>query len=127
MRKIKVLAKKVGEELKLVEFEHSYDNMCKIVEGRLEVVGLPKNIDMWLNEEGLLEQKSANVITFLKGQQVHQIVGNIFFAGHDDEGETISLTEEQMEWLKEFTVKCGIAKYHDGRESNQIHAIMCDE
>jgi hypothetical protein len=126
MGKIKVLAKKVGEELKLVEFEHSYDNMCKIVEGRLEVVGLPLDIDMWLNEEGLLEQKNVNVITFLSGRQVHQIVGNIFFAGHDEEGETISLTDEQMEWLKKFTVDCGYAKYNDGREQNRIHAIICD-
>ena len=31
-----------------------------------------------------------------KGAIVEQIVGNVFIVSHDDEGETISLTDEQI-------------------------------
>lgn len=126
MRKIKVLAKKVGEELKLVEFEHSLENMQKLVGGHLEVVSLPMDIDMWLHGEGLLEGLNLNVVTYMNGKQWHQIVGNIMFSGHDEEGNTISLTEEQMEWLKTYTIHAGTVDYKDGRKSNKVDAIICD-
>lgn len=99
---MEIMIKKVGQEAVLVkDWEHSYENMKKIVGGYIECVSLPHGIDMWLNEEGLLEQLPLNLQTSMNGQVVHVIVGDVFFAGHDGEGETIGLTSGQQKFIRE--------------------------
>lgn len=96
---INILDKKVGENLSFSKMEHSLEAMQKRVGGYIKAVQLPMEIVMWLDEEGLLKEKPINLITYIEGEEVHHIVGDIFFTGVDEEGETISLNEEQMVWL----------------------------
>jgi len=125
MEKLKVLAKKVGEEMKLVEFDRSLSNMQKLVGGKLEVVSLPHGIDMWFNEEGRLLEQRLNLVTLYDMRMVHEIVGTVFFASLDEEGEVISLSEEQMEWLKSSMMKNTTpVSYEDGREPNDLYVLV---
>jgi hypothetical protein len=96
MRKIKVIHKKVGEQAVITEMEHSLENMQKMVGGTLDSVFLPQKIVMWVDDEGLLKESPINLVTYVEGYQVHHIAGDVLFTGIDDEGETISLTDEQI-------------------------------
>lgn len=124
--KIRIVSKRIGEAMEVMEMEHTLENMQEKVGGHLEVVELPNGIDLWLNEEGLLEQLSVNVLTVADGQVLHTIVGNVFFAGHNDEGETIGLTDQQIAWLKVKMQPVGEVGYTDGREPTKFYAIDCD-
>ena len=55
--------------------------------------------DIYCDDEGLFKEiNRPSILTFNKnGQLVEQIVGNVFIVSHDDEGNTISLTDEEVE------------------------------
>lgn len=54
-------------------------------------------LDIYCDDEGLLKTNpKPSILTFSNGELVEQIVGNVFIVSHDDEGETISLTDEQI-------------------------------
>lgn len=54
-------------------------------------------LDIYCDDEGLLKANpKPSVLTFSDGELVEQIVGNVFIISHNDEGEIISLTEEQI-------------------------------
>ena len=95
----------------VVEFEHgdSYDTIRNAVEGWIEVVGLgSKNADLWLNEEGKLNGLPQNpTATALFGEEYGTgydvIVGNVIITGGTDaEGETLGLTDEQVELFTNY-------------------------
>ena len=58
-----------------------------------------KWLDIYCDDEGLFKEiNRPSILTFNKnGQLVEQIVGNVFIVSHDDEGNTISLTDEEVE------------------------------
>lgn len=58
-----------------------------------------KRLDIYCDDEGLFKEiNRPSILTFNKnGQLVEQIVGNVFIVSHDDEGNTISLTDEEVE------------------------------
>lgn len=124
MRKIEILVKRVGEAPEVMEIEHSLVNMQKIVGGYLEVVGLPNGIDMWLNEEGLLVGMKDNLAVVMNGRITHQIVGNVFFAAHDKEGNTIGLNEYQMMWIKTKLIPTGQTLSLEGGDKLELWAVM---
>lgn len=108
-RKIEIIIKKVGKAAQEETVVHSLGKMQELVGGHIELVRLPREIDMWVNEEGLLEenpQLNCRLIAFDK--VVGEIYGDVFFAGHDDEGETVGLTVYQKAWLKEHMQTIGI-------------------
>lgn len=106
---VRVLRKNVGEAPKLFEMEPGLDAMREIVGGFIECVALPHNIDLWLNDEGQLEQLPLNLLTYVDGQIVHDIVGNIFFASHDGKGGTVSLRDKQVAWIMDRMLVAGKA------------------
>jgi hypothetical protein len=69
------------------------------------------DIDLWFDEEGLLNNKPPNRVLTLRdldsrytGEGCDRpsvlLRGTIVLAGHDDEGNTIGLTQEQQQaWL----------------------------
>ena len=78
-------------------FDISGDTLSALQErvgGLIEGVYIPgfdeRGISCYANEEGLLLQLAPNLL--LGGQP---IVGPVVFVGHNDEGETVSLTPEQ--------------------------------
>lgn len=93
MNKIKGLLVKVGEKPKLIEFENDYKNLSEIVEGRIEAVYLDKETLIYCNEEGKIYGLDGNRI--LDNGDV--IAGNFIIIGDNQEGENISLTDNQIE------------------------------
>ena len=62
-------------------------------------------LDIYCDDEGLLKTgNKPSILTFSNGELVEQIVGNVFIVNHDDEGETISLTDEQIKKVMDTMV-----------------------
>ena len=113
---IRVITKNpgLGQEPKTVNVEAGYKTMQRLVSpsgvnsGRsmIECVYIPAlsehGVDLWVNEEGKLIGLKPNFMIF-DGQDI--AVGPVFFASCDDEGETVGLTDQQVEktlaWLAE--------------------------
>lgn len=80
------------EEVHSVKYINSgLKNMQDLVGGYLEVIrpaGLPNGIDMWINEEGRLINLPCHRNPFYH----EPIFGNWFLARHNDAGDTVSLT-----------------------------------
>lgn len=57
-----------------------------------------KWLDIYCDEEGLFKGKNPSVVTLDNGQQVVEVIlGNVFIVSHNEEGDTISLTDEEIE------------------------------
>jgi hypothetical protein len=85
----------------------SYDMLSNAVEGYIECARITPTLDMWLNEEGKMNGLEVNEIATAifwskYGFMSDIIVGNVVFAGNDNSGETIGLSEEDIEFLKGF-------------------------
>jgi hypothetical protein len=115
-KQIRIITKKVGEHLKFDTIEHSLENMQKLVGGTLDGVSLPERIVMWVDDEGLIKEKPINLITYVENQEVHHIAGDVFFTGIDEEGETVSLSDEQMVWITNRFKIVGKSKNKEGEE-----------
>lgn len=110
---IRVVTKQEGmfKTPKVETVEHGYKTMQRLVtpEGEdsggsmIECVYVQElsehGIDLWLNEEGKVLGLKPNFMLF-GGRDV--AVGPVFFASVDDEGETIGLTDKQVEVVLAF-------------------------
>jgi hypothetical protein len=89
------------------EIENSLEALQSEVGGYIEIPFLSEkmhnqNIDMIINEEGkMIDGLSAEIAVVNNGKIVDVVFGNIVFASTDDEGDTIGLTDEQIEFVKE--------------------------
>ena len=74
--------------------------MQELVGGMIQIIALEEGVDMILNEEGRLHGLPFNrTVTDSCGQE-WDVLGNLFIVGADEEGESIGLTDEQVEkWL----------------------------
>ena len=106
--KIKTLVLSNGE-LEVREIGNELKDLQEIVGGYIEIPPLSKvfaenGIDVIINEEGKLINGMKPEIAIVSGEttQILDIIyGNCIFASHDEEGETVSLTAEQMEIVEE--------------------------
>ena len=94
-----------GRKLKVAEYDtDSYEFVKRNVGGYLEHVPLreldSRNIDMWIDEEGKLKNKSTTIMLTSQNKIYDYIVGTVVFTKVDDEGNTISLTDEDVEFIK---------------------------
>jgi hypothetical protein len=57
-----------------------------------------KWLDIYCDDEGRLKgENNPSILTYNStGHLVEEIVGNVFIVGHNEEGETISLNEEEI-------------------------------
>lgn len=89
-------------ELTRKEIDKDYRALQKEVGGCIEAPILAdelerNEIDTFINEEGkLLSLPVSACVLDDKDQVVDLIAGNIVFASHDEDGDTVSLTDEQM-------------------------------
>ena len=109
-------------EKRVVEFEigNSYKMLSEAVGGLIECVRLADDLDMWVNDNGLAEGLDQNPHGTRKYNDTfnaqHVIVGNIIFTGGaDDEGETLGLSDTQVQALvdcreREFYTPMGFIK-----------------
>ena len=96
MKKLKILAFRVGKPAQIEEIEEGLKAMQGFVGGRIEIVSPAPGIDLVCNEEGILLGLEPNrMIPNISGI----IHGDFFLCTHDDEGESVSLTDDQLEFL----------------------------
>ena len=114
-----VLHLKAGElqpEVKVIQ--HTLENLQGLVGGLLDVVRagsyLPEAIadtalskyDIWVNDEGLVNQLPFNIclnrheLMAKRYDYAGILAGDIFLAGHDDDGNTTSIQLEDVPELK---------------------------
>ena len=101
---MKVLVLNNGE-LKVQEIGTELEDLQKIVGGYIEIPFLSKKfndngIDTIINEEGKLIEglkPEIAIVNEKQGNILDIVYGNCIFASHDEEGNTIALTEEQIE------------------------------
>ena len=105
---MKVLVLSNGE-LKAQDIGTGLEELQKIVGGYIEIPFLSKvfrdnAIDMIINEEGkFIEGMKAEIaiVNEEQGNILDIVYGNCIFASHDDEGNTIGLTEGQVKVVEE--------------------------
>ena len=97
---IKVLVKEPNKPAVLKEIDGDLKSMQAIVDGYIQVLPINANPDILLicNEEGKLEGLDVN---FRLKRDL--IVGTVFFARGDDEGEIIGLKDGDLEIIQERT------------------------
>ena len=106
------------------EIKGELEDLQNIVGGYIEIPYLSKvfhdnGIDTIINEEGKFIEDckpSIAIIDCITRQIVDVVHGNCIFVSHDDEGETIELTEEQIAVvLEELEMDIALA-YNDGNK-----------
>lgn len=89
---MRVLMIEPMKEPHVVDIENDLESMQKAVGGLIEVINLEDDIVMVDNEEGKLIGLEGNRRV---GRDI--IAGTFFLCGSNDEGEFVSLTEEQID------------------------------
>lgn len=105
---MKVLVLSNGE-LKEKEIDNTLEELQKIVGGYIEFPFLGNKfkdnvIDVIINEEGKFIEglkPEIAVVSEKVGSIMDIVYGNCIFASHDREGNTIALTDKQIEIVKE--------------------------
>ncbi len=101
-----VIIKTTGEkEVVTFTIGDSYKMLSNAVGGMIECVRLADDTDLWCNENGISEGLDLNPIASAIYDETfgvaNPILGDVIITGGaDDEGETLGLTEEQVQkWL----------------------------
>lgn len=95
---MRVLIIEPMKEPHVVDIENDLKSMQNLVGGQIEVINLEDDIVMVDNEEGKLIGLEGNRRV---GRDI--IAGTFFLCGSNDEGEFVSLTEEQIDkYTKRF-------------------------
>lgn len=102
-KEIRVIILEAGNpEARVVEkFEHSLETLQQFVGGYIEAVRVNESITIWINEEGKLRGLDPNFNLIGNGKPYDIVVGDAIFTGTDNEGETVSLTDQEIEEIKE--------------------------
>lgn len=89
------------------EIKNTLANLQAIVGGNIEIPYISRElaemgIDMIINEEGKLEDlRTTMIIVDQEDESVlDEIKGNIIFTSHDEDGNTTSLSNKQIEYLE---------------------------
>jgi hypothetical protein len=91
------------EGIKLADLQHYVEGTvtCPYIPGLNE-----EGISLWANDEGLILRMHANVAFFEQDWfEPMLLVGPLLLTGHNEEGETIGLTDEQVEKAKAVLTK----------------------
>ena len=119
---MKVLVLSNGE-LKETEIGTELEDLQKIVGGYIEIPFLSEvfrnnGIDIIINDEGKFIEDCKPQIAIVDGEtkQVLDVVhGNCIFASHDEEGETVGLTKEQMKVVMQELQMDVVLTYKDNK------------
>jgi hypothetical protein len=117
-----------NNEGQVVQTEHfDYKVMQKAVGGRIERAYLSqeledRNIDAYVNEEGKLHDLKPSAVVYEGEKIVDVIAGPILFVGHDGEGGTVGLSDEQGEWIAENLTE--FAQFQNKENPEDILKLM---
>ncbi|MBR0230442.1 MAG: DUF3846 domain-containing protein [Erysipelotrichaceae bacterium] len=93
---IKGILVKPGCNPEIVEFPKGYRELQKLVEGNFEMPHLFDDVDVVVNEEGKFNGSLPNRLLFYEGRLLDVLFGNILLVDCDEEGETVSLSEDKI-------------------------------
>ena len=80
-------------------------------------------IDLYADDNGMLVESpkySLVEVDDKTGEIKYGVFGNVIFAGHDDDGNTIGLTDEQMAFITDHLKIAGYARYGNDRSTMSI-------
>ena len=101
---IKGILIRPGNVPEVIEFKEGYKELQRLVEGNFEMPALFDDVDIVLNEEGKFNGSDPNRLLYYKGQLIDILFGNIVIVDANEEGETISLSEEKInKYMKIFS------------------------
>ena len=101
---IKGILIRPGNVPEVIEFKEGYKELQRLVEGYFEMPALFDDVDVVLNEEGKFNGSDPNRLLYYKGQLIDILFGNIVIVDANEEGETISLSEEKInKYMKIFS------------------------
>lgn len=93
-------------ELEVITMENKLENLQKEVGGLIEIPYISERldnakVDIVINEEGKILELPATIALIDKntGTMVDMVCGVCLFVSHDAEGNTIGLTDEQIEFV----------------------------
>ena len=98
-----------GCPLEILQVENSLETLQELVGGYIESVHVSKSlngnyIDIIVNEEGRLLGLDVSAIIYAHDVIIADLCGPIIFTSHDETGETVSLTNEQIDYLQQICV-----------------------
>lgn len=102
-----------GNKPEIIEFEDGYKQLQLLVEGPFEMPSLFDDVDIVVNEEGKFNGSLPNRFLYYDNKLIDIIFGNIVIVDANEEGETISLSEEKLN------------KYMHLFSQNMIHLDAC--
>ena len=101
---IKGIIVRPGKTPEVIEFPEGYKELQRLVEGNFEMPYLFDDVDIVVNEEGKFNGSDPNRLLYYKGQLIDILFGNILIVDANDEGETISLSEDKIsKYMKIFS------------------------
>ena len=100
--KLRCILVKVFEQPKVIEIENNLSTLQKYVGGLIDIVEIEEDVDIIINDEGKLLGLSPNLVLY---EFRDIIVGDFLVVGQEN-GETISLSEEKIEkYMKRFDLR----------------------
>jgi len=103
----------------------SYEFLRENVDGYIEHLNVPKlderKIDIWLNEEGKLIGLEPTIMLSSDGELVDYIVGPVVFTRYSDDGETLSLADGDVDYIKNLLSHYCIVSYTDSHGKNHYN------
>ena len=114
------------------EIENTLEELQEIVGGYIEIPYLGdtfqrNGIDVIINEEGKLIEGMRPEIAIVDSEQMQildVVYGNCIFASHDEEGNTVELSEDQeLIVLGELVTRIGLTNRNTG-ETHEVRALF---
>lgn len=99
----------LGKRPQEVGFErielNSLQEQKAFVEGNLDRISWPMNIDLWVNDEflSIASKETLSLVIVREDKSVQEIFGNVYFASVNENGESVSLSEDQLRFIKAHT------------------------
>lgn len=117
------------KEITIKEFEDYYKYLrCDCFDIPTRRIGKEKReFDIFCDDEGLLK---FHIPTAYNSKNQTMLVGNLIFSKTDSEGETISLTPEEIEYIKGYIKKVKIPEsnhlFNELGIKNYVYLTECD-
>lgn len=94
---MKVIFKKPNQKAEILNIKNDYKEIQKLTEGHFEHVLISKNVGIYINEEGLINDLEANIVLWDEELNVVGVLlGNIVIVQHKAEYD-VSLSEKNIE------------------------------
>lgn len=94
---VRIVRKRVGQQPEVAEIDAGLDAMQAEVGGMIEPIRLTEEVAIYVNEEGILLGLPSNtVLRNSAGRAVFSLVGDLFVGANDEEGDSRSLTDDEV-------------------------------